>query len=89
MGEKEPVSLFWQTVLCILPYIWIFAFLRIEKFMMGLVLLAVGFAVSIGINMVLPYPWGLFGSIIFTIVLPIYYVRKWSREWNYKIAENS
>ena len=67
-------------------YIWIWAFLRIEKFRMGLLVLIVSVAFSIPIQMMLPFPWGMFGAIIFTIFLPIYFIRKWSEEWNAKLS---
>ena len=83
---KKPVSIATQTLLCILPYVWIWAFLRIEKFRMGLLVLIVSVVISISLLMMLPLAYWLFVAIIFTILLPIYFIRKWSREWNAKLS---
>jgi len=37
--------------------------------------------------MILPFPYDLgvtIGMVAISIVIPIYFVRKWSREWNAK-----
>ncbi len=36
--KQERVSVNWQTLFCILPYIWIYAFYRIEKLRLGIVI---------------------------------------------------
>ncbi len=85
MVEKKPVSIGTQTLFVILPYVWIYAFYRIEKLRMGIVLALVATGISLGPQMVFPFPYGLGTALIITIVLPIYFIRKWSREWNKKV----
>ena len=84
MVNQKPVSVGWQTAFMIIPYAWIFAFYRIEKFRMGLVLFGVAIGLSIMIQLVLSPPYGIIATLVVTITLPIYFIRKWSREWNAK-----
>ncbi len=65
-----------------IPYAWIFAFGRIEKLRKGLVLFGISIGVSIGLSMVLPFPYNLFASLAVTILIPVRFIRKWSRAWN-------
>jgi len=83
--KQQPVSVNWQTLFCILPYIWIYAFYRIEKLRLGIVIAIGTFALTIALGMLLPFPYGLAGNLIISIVVPIYFIRKWSREWNEKL----
>ena len=87
---QKPVSVNWQTVFMIIPYVWIYAFYRIEKLMMGIVLLVVTAIVT---ALVASMFFGLDGYLIAWLVsigIPIYFIRKWSTEWNEKFqTENS
>jgi len=88
--EQKPVSVALQTILMFIPLVWIYAFYRIEKLSMGLFLLFVALAVSIVIQVVFPYPYGLILAYVPTFAIPIYIIRKWSKEWNEKFqTENS
>jgi len=87
MAKKEPVSVSWQIVLSILPYVWIYALYRIEKLLMGLVLAIICTGAAIGIQLLLPFPWGLASSWVFYIIIPIYFVIKWSKQWNEQFAQ--
>ena len=90
MVEQRPVNVGWQTIFMILPYIWIFAFYRIQKLRMGLVLLLITVGVTTAFQMILPFPYGLGSALVISIGIPIYFIRKWSREWNKKFqTENS
>jgi len=73
-----------------IPLVWIYAFYRIEKLSMGLFLLFVALAVSIVIQVTVPYPYGMILAYVPTFAIPIYTIRKWSKEWNAKFqTENS
>ena len=88
MVKQEPVNVNWQTLFCVIPYVWIWAFYRIEKLRLGIVI-AVGTAVvTVSVGMLLPYPYGLIGNLIISIVVPIYFIRKWSYEWNKKFKKS-
>ncbi len=86
--EHKPVNVNWQTLFCILPYIWIFAFYRIEKLRMGIVIAIATLAVSVTVSMLLPFPYGLFGNLVISIGVPIYFIRQWSREWNERVSQS-
>ena len=90
MVEQKPVNVTLQTILMFIPLVWIYAFYRIEKLSMGLFLLFVAIAASIVIQVVVPYPYGLILAYVPTFAIPIYTIRKWSKEWNEKFqTENS
>ncbi len=89
MVKQAPVNVGWQTLFVILPYIWVIAFYRIEKLRMGILLLLGAVGISIATQMILPYPHGFGLALIGTILLPIYFIRQWSIEWNAKFSENS
>ena len=87
--EQKPVNVNWQTLFCILPYIWIFAFYRIEKLRLGIVIaFGAGFISVLG-SMVFPFPYGLVVNWAILIVIPIYFIRKWSAEWNERVSHAS
>ena len=85
MVSQQPVSIGWQTVFMFVPYVWIYAFYRIEKLRMGIVLVLISIGINTGIQMLLPFPYGLAVSLAVTILLPVRFLRKWSREWNSKL----
>ncbi len=84
MVKQEPVSVGWQTVFMFIPYVWIYAFYRIEKLLLGIVLLLVALAISTAVQMLLPFPFGFGIALAVSIGLPVYFIREWSREWNTK-----
>jgi len=88
--EQKPVDVTLQTILMFIPLVWIYAFYRIERLSMGLFLLFVAIAASIVIQVVVPYPYGLILAYVPTFAIPIYAIRKWSKEWNKQFqTENS
>ena len=84
MVEQKPVNVALQVVLMFIPIVWVYAFYRIEKLSMGIFLLFAVLAISIVIQVILPYPYGLIFAYVPSFALPIYFIRKWSREWNAK-----
>jgi len=87
--EKKTVSVDWQTAFMFIPYVWIYAFYRIEKLGLGLVLFLFSIGISTALQMVLPFPYGLTVALIITIALTIRFIRKWSREWNTNLSSVS
>jgi hypothetical protein len=88
--EQKPVDVTLQTVFIFIPLVWIYAFYRIEQLSMGIFLFFVALAVSIVIQLVFPFPYGLIFAYVPTFAIPIYFIRKWSKEWNTKFqSENS
>jgi len=89
-GEiRKPVSLKWQSIFIFIPILALYAWLRIEKFWLGLGLHFLMYIPSIVIGIVIPFPWSVVVSIGVTSYASIYFVRKWSRQWNESISENS
>jgi hypothetical protein len=86
MVKQKPVSVGWQTLFIFLPYVWIFAFYRIEKLRMGLVLALIAFGISLAFQIVMPFPYGFIIALAVSMGFPIHFIRKWSREWNAKFS---
>jgi len=84
MVQQKSVSIAWQMLFTVIPFVWIYAFYRIEKLIYG-ILLAIGTAAIISaIQMIIPHPYGAAITWPVSILIPIYFVRKWSIEWNSK-----
>ena len=68
--------------------LWAFVFYRIEKLRLGiLIIIAVTF-INLGLNYVVPFPYGIGLALVLTPWFPFFILRKWSKEWNAK-SENS
>ena len=85
MSVKNRVSVGWQVVFMFIPYLWIFAFLRIQKLQLCLLLLLGAVGISVTVQMILPFPYGMGLAFVATVVLPIRFIVTWSREWNASI----
>ena len=94
MVEKKSVNVNLQTVLIFLPFVWIWGFYRIDKLRRGLGLMV---AISVGMLFVGVLVYIITGvptteytnltwiTYIVSVLIGIYYMRKWSQEWNDKI----
>ena len=67
-------------LLTVIPYVWIWAFYRIEKLRFRIVIAIGTGVVSAVVAMLFPYSYGLLGNLIISIVVPIYFIRQWSYE---------
>ena len=85
MVERKPVNVGVQVVLCIIPYLWIYGFYRIEKLQMGIVLAIVTLIPSFFMSMTPLVPYGSFITIFLGVVLPIAFIVYWSSKWNEQI----
>jgi len=57
---------------------------------MGIVLLLITIGVTTAFQVILPFPYGLGSALVISFGIPIYFIRKWSKEWNSKFqSENS
>ncbi len=83
MNEK-PVGLTSQTILALIPSLitQIIAFVRIKKLKNGALIILGTFGISIGCQMILPFPYGLMTALPIIMAIPTYYVRKWTRLFN-------
>ena len=85
MVERKPVIIAWQIAFMFFPFVWIYAFYRIEKLRMGIILMIITIFPFTGIQMLFPFPYGMIMAIVIVIATPIYFVIRWSNEWNQKI----
>ena len=68
--------------LTIFPYVYLYAFYKIRKLRLGL-LLNIGLGVPGAlIQYLLPWPYGVFATWGISIPVMMYFVRKWSIAWN-------
>ena len=65
----------------ILPFVWIWAAYRIKKLRLALLIFIPS---GIIISLLLPFPLSLVG-----ISIPLYFMWRWSKEWNEKIDQNT
>ena len=96
MVRKEPVSVNWQTLLAIMPIFGLWATYRIEKLRLyfiiifGIASIMIIFGIAtFGYDVVLSDE-GAPSDRIFLIIeisVSIFLVRKWSKEWNEKVAK--
>ena len=73
-----------QMILAIIPSFvtQLIAFYRIRKFTKGLVIELILFLVDVLIQTIIPWPFGVVFALPFTVGVPVYFVRKWTLEYN-------
>ena len=84
MVAQKPVDVALLTVFCFIPPVWLYSFYRIEMLSKGLFLLFIAIAISMVIQLTLPFPYGLIFAFVPYVAIPIYPIRKWAKEWNAK-----
>ena len=58
------------------------AFYRIQKLINGIIIEVIIFFVDLVIQMSISQPFGMIISLPMSILVPLYYVRKWTLEFN-------
>ena len=83
-GNPERVSLRTQLILAVIPSFvsQIIAFYRIKKLVYGLIIEAVIFFIDLVIQLVVSWPAGMIFALPITVGIPVYYIRKWTLEFN-------
>ena len=73
-----------QMILAIVPSFvtQLIAFYRIRKFTNGLIIELIIFLSDILIQMIIPWPFGVIFALPLTVGVPVYFVRKWTLEYN-------
>ena len=73
-----------QMILTIVPSFitQLIAFYRIRKLTKGLIIESIIFLVDLLIQTIIPWPFGVIFALPLTIGVPIYFVRKWTLEYN-------
>lgn len=85
MPEKDnQISMRTQLILALIPSFitQIIAFYRIRKLLNGIIMEIVIFFIDLVIQMIISWPFGMIFSLPITIGIPVYYVRKWTIEFN-------
>jgi len=86
MVEQKPVDVNLLTVLQFVPIIGAWTFYRIEKLRMYIVIEFALAVPSIVLQIVLPFPYYLIGTLPIGFGVPIYLIRKWGKKWNAKFS---
>ena len=85
-NEQNPdrVSLRTQLILALIPSFvtQIIAFYRIRKLLNGIILEVIVFFVDVIIQISISWPFGMIFALPITIGIPVYYIRKWTIEFN-------
>jgi hypothetical protein len=83
-GNTERVNLKSQLVLAVIPSFisQIIAFYRIRKLLYGIILEVMIFFIVLIINLVISWPAGMIIALPITVGVPVYYIRKWTLEFN-------
>jgi hypothetical protein len=84
--EKDPnrVPIRSQIILALIPSFitQIIAFYRIRKLLNGIIVEVMIFFIDLVIQMTISWPFGMIVALPITIGIPVYYVRKWTIEFN-------
>jgi len=73
-----------QLILAVIPTFvtQLIAFYRIQKLINGIIIEVIIFFVDLVIQMSISWPFGMIISLPISILVPLYYVRKWTLEFN-------
>ena len=73
-----------QMILAIIPSFitQLIAFYRIRKFTKGIIIELVIFFVDLLVQIIIQWPFGMIIALPFTVGIPVYFVRKWTMEYN-------
>jgi uncharacterized membrane protein YvlD (DUF360 family) len=74
-----------QMILAIMPSFvtQLIAFYRIRKFTKGLIVELIIFLVDAFVQTIIPWPFGMIFALPLTVGVPVYFVRKWTLEYNH------
>jgi len=88
MASKEPnpdkIFLRTQLILALIPSFitQIIAFYRIRKLLNGIIMEVIIFFIDLVTQLIFSWPSGMIFALPITIGIPVYYVRKWTIEFN-------
>ncbi|MDC8452961.1 MAG: hypothetical protein LV477_08645 [Candidatus Nitrosotalea sp.] len=73
-----------QLILAVIPTFvtQLIAFYRIQKLINGIIIEMIIFFVDLVIQMSISWPFGMIISLPISILVPLYYIRKWTLEFN-------
>ena len=94
--KKEPVSVAWQAILCvILPFYWIYALYRIKRVGKGVLVYLGTLVGGIGVAYVFSSVEGSDMIVGISVIIALYgggivlllFIVKWTMDWNEKLNE--
>jgi len=86
LKSHSRVSLRDQTIFSVIPFLNLWAAYRNEK-LIFFVLLLIGITViNFGVAFVILFPFSIAAFIAVYAILVIYFMRKWTIEWNSKVS---
>jgi len=73
-----------QMILAVIPTFitQLFAFYRIRKLVYGIIIEVIIFFADLVIQMSISWPFGLMIALPISVVIPVYFVRMWTLEFN-------
>lgn len=73
-----------QLILAVIPTFvtQLIAFYRIQKLINGMIIEVIIFFIDLVIQMSISWPFGMIISLPISILVPLYYIRKWTLEFN-------
>ena len=73
-----------QMILAVIPTFitQLFAFYRIRKLVYGIIIEVIIFFADLVIQMSISWPFGVIIVLPISILIPLYYVRKWTVDYN-------
>ena len=83
-NDKSEKFLKTQLIRAVLPTFvtQLFAFYRIRKLTYGIIIEVTIFFVDLIIQMSISWPFGMMIVLPISVLIPVYYVRKWTLEFN-------
>jgi len=83
-NDKNEKFLKTQLILAVIPTFvtQLIAFYRIQKLIYGIIIEVIIFFVDLVIQMSISWPFGMIIVLPISILVPLYYVRKWTLEFN-------
>lgn len=83
-NDKNEKFLKTQLILVVIPTFvtQLIAFYRIQKLIYGIIIEVIIFFVDLVIQMSVSWPFGMIIVLPISILVPLYYVRKWTLEFN-------
>ncbi len=81
--QSDKTFLRTQIILALIPSFitQIIAFYRIRKLLNGIIIEVIIFFIDLAIQLVFSWPFGMIFALPITIGIPVYYVRKWTMEF--------
>lgn len=82
--KKNEKFLKTQLILAVIPTFvtQLIAFYRIQKLINGIIIEVIIFFADLVIQMSISWPFGMIISLPISILVPLYYIRKWTLEFN-------